>query len=137
MNVRLRVESGGHPVFVRVNRGLIIQALLNLVLNARDAVGEAGEIRLALRTAAENADVTISDSGAGMDAGTVKRMFEPFFTTKMPGAGTGLGLVITQRTIREHGGHIAVDSAPGEGTSITISLPLASTAASTTEAAAG
>lgn len=137
VNVRLRVESGGHPVFVRVNRGLIIQALLNLVLNARDAVGEAGEIRLALRTAAENADVTISDSGAGMDAGTVKRMFEPFFTTKMPGAGTGLGLVITQRTIREHGGHIAVDSAPGEGTSITISLPLASTAASTTEAAAG
>lgn len=137
VNVRLRVEGGGHPVFVRVNRGLIIQALLNLVLNARDAVGDAGEIRLALRTAAENAEVAISDSGPGMDAGTVKRMFEPFFTTKMPGAGTGLGLVITQRTIREHGGHIAVDSAPGEGTSITISLPLASTAASTTEAAAG
>lgn len=125
VNVRLHVEAGEEPVFVRVNRGLMIQALLNLVLNARDAVGTKGDIFMRLSTGGERAELVVRDSGAGMDPVTLRRIFEPFFTTKTAGAGTGLGLAITQRTIREHGGKLSVESTPGQGTAMTMSLPLA------------
>ncbi len=134
VNVRLHLDAGGEAVFARLNRGLMIQALLNLVLNARDAVGQAGDIFVGLCQDAGSARIVVRDSGGGMDQATLKRIFEPFFTTKTAGAGTGLGLAITQRTVREHGGQMSVESKPGAGTSITITLPLA---AMSLEAAAG
>lgn len=128
VNVRLRIVPGPEPVFVRINRGQVIQAVLNLVLNARDAVGEEGEIHVALATRGDSAELSVRDSGSGMDEATLKRMFEPFFTTKTAGAGTGLGLAITQRTVREHGGRVTVESARGAGTTLTVVLPLATMA---------
>ncbi len=131
VNVALHVDAGQAAVFARINRGLLIQALLNLVLNARDAVGQSGDIFMGLAEKEGAAELVVRDSGAGMDQATMNRIFEPFFTTKHAGAGTGLGLAITQRSIREHGGQVRVDSAPGAGTAITISLPLAVFGAST------
>jgi two-component system cell cycle sensor histidine kinase/response regulator CckA len=115
------------------------QILLNLVLNARDALPQGGKIRLSTRTGefpvAESPDegepnsarravsVAVKDDGCGMDAETRARLFEPFFTTKNPGEGTGLGLATVQRIVSESGGTIAVESAPGRGTCIEVFFP--------------
>ncbi len=123
VNVRLRIDAGSEATYARLNRGLIIQALLNLVLNARDATGDEGEIVLAAREHPDGVELAVQDFGAGMDQATQQRIFEPFFTTKGFGVGTGLGLAITQRTVREHGGRLTVESAPGEGTTIGMLLP--------------
>jgi len=128
VNVTLHVDPGETPVLVRGNRGQLVQAFLNLILNARDAVGEAGDIYLRLRASDSLASVEVRDNGTGMDERTQQRIFEPFFTTKTAGAGTGLGLAICQRTIRDHRGNMSVESAPGEGTTFTVTLPLAALA---------
>ncbi|MEO8541048.1 MAG: ATP-binding protein, partial [bacterium] len=128
VNVWLKLEAGDEPLLVRLNQGQMIQAILNLILNARDAIGDAGEILVSLRQRGQFAELAIRDSGRGMDEATRRRIFEPFFTTKTAGAGTGLGLAITQRTIREHAGTVSVDSVEGSGTTITILLPLATVA---------
>ncbi|MGA2422585.1 MAG: ATP-binding protein [Terriglobales bacterium] len=119
------------------------QILLNLVLNARDAMPQGGKIRLSTRAAefpgAEsggkfrgNVDaggsrravaLAVQDHGCGMDAETRARLFEPFFTTKKPGTGTGLGLATVQRIVSEAGGMIEVQSEPGHGTLIEVFLP--------------
>jgi two-component system, cell cycle sensor histidine kinase and response regulator CckA len=115
------------------------QILLNLVLNARDAMPLGGKIRLTTRAAefpaAEApADVAptcarravalaVKDNGCGMDAETRAHLFEPFFTTKNPGEGTGLGLATVRRIVSEAGGRIQVESEPGRGTSIEVFLP--------------
>jgi len=115
------------------------QILLNLVLNARDAMPQGGTIRLSTRAAEfpsagshgkvepvstrRAVSLAVKDSGCGMDADTRKRLFEPFFTTKNPGAGTGLGLATVQRIVSETGGMIVVESEPGRGTSIEVFLP--------------
>jgi two-component system, cell cycle sensor histidine kinase and response regulator CckA len=113
------------------------QALLNLCINASDAMKGRGVLRIEVdevllvgddarsRDAVEGRYVTlrVSDTGCGMDAATRSRMFEPFFTTKPPGRGTGLGLAMVYGTITNHGGTIAVDSELGHGTAITIYLP--------------
>ena len=128
VNVRLVLETGSEPAPVRANHGQLVQAFLNLILNARDAVGERGEITLHLRANDGDAVVEITDNGAGMDAATQQRIFEPFFTTKTAGAGTGLGLAITQRTVRDHRGALMVSSEKGVGTTFTVRLPLAAIA---------
>ncbi len=125
VNVRFLVDLGAKPVIVELNRGQMVQAILNLILNARDAVGESGEIAITLKADGESAHLSVRDSGKGMDEATQRRIFEPFFTTKAVGAGTGLGLAITHRTIREHQGSLSVESSPGKGTTLTVRIPLA------------
>lgn len=105
------------------------QVIMNLCLNARDAMPGGGTLRLraelADATGAERARVriAITDSGTGMDPATRARIFEPFFTTKPEGAGFGLGLSTAREVINMHGGDIEVQSAPGKGTSFFIYLP--------------
>jgi two-component system cell cycle sensor histidine kinase/response regulator CckA len=110
------------------------QILLNLVLNARDAMPQGGEIHVSTRAAEFPSDgepgkarravaLGVKDNGCGMDAETRARLFEPFFTTKNPGEGTGLGLPMVQRIVGEAGGRIEVESELGRGTLIEIFLP--------------
>jgi PAS domain S-box-containing protein len=115
------------------------QIILNLVINARDAMPDGGELTIATsrrRFAAAGHDlpatldpgeyvvVSVSDNGVGMDEGTQARIFEPFFTTKEVGKGTGLGLATVEGIVTQHGGAIRVRSAPGEGTTFDVFLPV-------------
>src|SRR5213592_1044324 len=111
---------------VRVDAGQMEQVLVNLAVNARDAMPEGG--RLTIKT--DNVDaggsqvlLHVSDSGVGMDEEVQAHMFEPFFTTKPRGKGSGLGLATVYGIVRQSGGHIAVDSAPGRGATFRIYLP--------------
>ncbi|MGJ9416930.1 CHASE domain-containing protein [Massilia sp. CMS3.1] len=114
--------------------------LLNLVINARDAMGGAGKVTIALENrtideafAASDSELTpgdyvliaVADSGEGMSPEVMERAFEPFFSTKPEGKGTGLGLSMAHGFVRQSGGHIRIASVPGEGTTISIYLPRA------------
>lgn len=104
----------------------IHQAVLNLLSNALDAVEpDAGVVtlRAGLDPAGDELRISVTDNGAGMNESTKRRLFQPFHSTKGL-KGTGLGLVVTKKIIDEHGGKITLDSAPGEGTTITLALPL-------------
>ena len=99
---------------------------LNLIQNARDAIpGSSGEIRLSTRPVGNMVEVLIADTGDGIAPEHLARIFEPFFTTKVAGEGTGLGLSVCQRIVRQHGGDIRVESARGRGTTFTVRLPVA------------
>ena len=126
------------------------QSILNLAINARDAMPKGGTLQIAARNAPRphgerrpDADVkpgdyvqiTVTDTGIGMDEATRTRMFEPFFTTKAPGKGTGLGLSTVYGFVRQCGGYIGVMSTPGQGTSIELLLPRASAPAGADHAA--
>ncbi len=123
---------------VRVDRGQLEQVVLNLILNARDALPGGGQIWLDLtsgRLAVEEAQqleldpdvayvrLRIRDTGTGIDSETRAHIFEPFFTTKGIGRGTGLGLATVYGVVRQSGGAVGVDSALGEGTTFTVLLP--------------
>lgn len=104
----------------------IKQVMLNIVKNALDAIGElngerSGRIDIVSQKEGAYVEITIRDNGKGMDQTTLGRLFDPFFTTKQQ--GTGLGLSVSYRIIRNHGGTIRVNSRPGEGTEFTIYLP--------------
>ena len=116
------------------------QVLLNLCLNARDAIGEHGTIRLRIVHApawghcascsvrldgASWVGFEVADDGRGMTQDVVDRMFEPFFTTKEIGRGTGMGLAMVHGILHDHGGHIQVSTAPGQGSSFRVLLPVA------------
>lgn len=132
-DLALLTELGPDLGAVRVDPGQVEQVLVNLAVNGRDAMPDGG--RLTIRTA--NVDVVeagelpsgryvlieVADTGTGMDAATVARAFEPFFTTKERGKGTGLGLATVYGIVRQSGGHIAVTSVPGAGTTFRIHLP--------------
>ncbi len=98
---------------------------LNLLLNARDALnGSGGEVRVITRQADEAVEVIIADTGSGISPEKLSRIFEPFYTTKGPGRGTGLGLAVCHRIIKQHGGHIHVESHLKQGTKFTVTLPI-------------
>jgi signal transduction histidine kinase len=132
---RIRVETDLDPALAPVqgNQGKLQQVILNLMLNAKDAMHGASDGCIRIRTfTGENshAVVEVSDSGAGIDPANLHRIFDPFFTTKtnpQPGQhkGTGLGLAVSYGILQEHGGKITVDSAPGEGTTFRLEIPAA------------
>jgi C4-dicarboxylate-specific signal transduction histidine kinase len=103
------------------------QVFINLLTNARDALEktERKEIEISCSVQGDMARVVVRDSGPGIRPGLEQRIFDPFFTTKEVGSGTGLGLSITYGIVQEHGGTISVESAPGEGASFAVELPLA------------
>ena len=119
---------------VHVDRAQIELVLLNLAINARDAMPDGGELVLSAAPAGElppvvapgsYVAVAVADTGTGMDAATRARVFEPFFTTKPPGTGTGLGLPVAFGVVTQTGGTITVDTTPGRGTTFTVYLPAA------------
>lgn len=116
---------------VFAERADLEQALINLALNARDAMPSGGVLTIATSDAAAGmasrpqVEVLVRDTGVGMDDATKNRIFEPFFTTKSPRSGTGLGLPIVAGVVATMGGSIAVESAEGKGTTFRILLPVA------------
>ena len=98
------------------------QVIINLIQNALEAMPQGGELTLATRVKPPHLEVSISDTGQGMPPEVKANIFQPYFTTKEK--GTGLGLAITQNILQEHGGSIAVDSAPGQGTTFTLKILL-------------
>ncbi|MBC2714389.1 MAG: PAS domain S-box protein [Desulfobacteraceae bacterium] len=101
------------------------QVLMNLILNATHAVGKSGTIRLstAYNRTTRDVTITVADTGYGIEKKNLSRIFDPFFTTKPTGEGTGLGLSVSYGIIKNHGGHISVDSRPGKGATFTVVLP--------------
>jgi signal transduction histidine kinase len=93
-------------------------------MNAGQAIGDAGEVRIATRATDECIIVEISDDGCGIEPELQVRIFEPFFTTKPVGTGTGLGLGIARQIVRKHGGSIEVESCPGRGSEFSVRLPV-------------
>lgn len=110
---------------VRADQTALQRVLMNLMMNARDAISQGGEIRIASGPAPDRpamVQLSIADNGAGIPAELLPKVFDIFFTTKP--SGTGLGLWLANRTLREHGGKIEVESAPGKGTKLTLTLPV-------------
>jgi PAS domain S-box-containing protein len=116
------VEITGDDAAARGDAELLGEVFLNLLLNAAQALGGRGTIRVALGQD-EQVQVTVSDDGPGIPSGIRDTIFEPFFTTKR--SGTGLGLAIVRRLVELHGGTVAVGDAGGRGTVMTVTLPVA------------
>ena len=102
----------------------INQVLLNLLVNAAQAIPEKGDITIRTGQAGDDVFLAIADTGTGIPTETLPRLFEPFFTTKPVGEGTGLGLSIAYGIVQKHGGHIEVDSVVGQGSTFTVWLPI-------------
>jgi signal transduction histidine kinase len=109
------------PVLLAADRDMLRQVLLNLIGNAYQAMIEGGTVTVGLTTNGPRLHLSVTDTGTGMDAEVSRRVFEPFYTTKA--RGVGLGLAVTRRIVDAHGGEIAVVSAPGQGTTFTVTLP--------------
>ena len=151
-NIQIQLELTPGVGMARVDHAQLTQALLNLAINARDAMPSGGTLRIETRsvelTAADTFDdgaetipgtyliLQIADTGVGMDRTTLSRVFEPFFTTKPVGEGTGLGLAMVYGMVRQSEGYITVKSRPGKGTTFTIYLPQQGERAETVTAAA-
>ena len=111
---------------IKADRTQISQLVMNIVLNAYDAMREkGGTLLVSTRISGEEVVLRFKDNGCGMDTDTMSRIFDPFYTTKESGKGTGLGLAIVAQIVETHGGKIYVDSEPGEGTEFRIYIPLA------------
>ena len=124
-DVALEVTVASDPLWIRADPAQIEQLLMNLAVNARDAMPHGGALTLEVAREAERAVMRVIDSGVGMDDETLSRAIEPFFTTKEVGRGTGLGLSTVFGVVRQSGGEMQIQSAPGEGTAVQISFPIA------------
>ncbi len=137
-HIRLQLAPGPDLGTVHADRGQIEQVIMNLCVNARDALPGGGMITLETRNVELDAafcerhhwaregryvELLVTDNGAGMDEQTVEQVFEPFFTTKAAGTGTGLGLSTVYGIVKQHEGLIRVESSPGEGTTFGVYLP--------------
>lgn len=111
-------------IWSRVDEVGLQQVVLNLVINARDAMSPGGHLIIRLSRKGESAEVALIDDGVGMTAETQAKMFDPFFTTKADGRGTGLGMSTSRDIVRSFGGDIEVDSHPGVGTCVKLTLPV-------------
>jgi len=120
IRVTKKIPPRGEAV-IRGDRPQLEQAVLNLVLNAVEAMPEGGELRLGVQMREGNVLLSVQDSGRGMPKEIAARLFEPFLTRR-PG-GTGLGMALVRRTVEAHGGSLKVDSQPGKGTRVEIRLP--------------
>ena len=98
--------------------------MLNLLTNAMDATPAGGRIDVTTRTTDGAVELEVRDTGCGIKEAERKRIFDPFFSTKEPGRGTGLGLFISAAIVREHAGHIELDSIEGRGSTFRVVLPL-------------
>ena len=105
------------------NANLLQQVVMNLILNACQAMPTGGEIRIAVRQEAAEAVVRVCDTGCGIPSSHLGKVFDPFFTTQPTGKGTGLGLSICYTIVKQHGGFIDVDSVEGQGSTFTVRLP--------------
>jgi two-component system cell cycle sensor histidine kinase/response regulator CckA len=143
-DVELALATGASRGLAQVDPGQFEQAVVNLAVNARDAMPHGGRLTIETRDVAANGDeaghlpgvppgryvgVSVSDTGHGMDDATRERIFEPFFTTKPPGEGTGLGLAMVYGFVKQSGGHVEVSTELGRGTTFTLYLPRAEAAA--------
>lgn len=139
-NITLRVVPAAQLWPVKADPGQVEQLIMNLAVNARDAMPEGGQLLIETKNAEIGAGdrrlrdgvrpgryvmLIVSDTGVGMDSETQAHMFDPFFTTKEPGKGTGLGLPIVYGVVKQTGGWTHVDSKPGKGTTFEIYLPWA------------
>lgn len=137
--VELWLDLADEDIWVRTAEGQPEQILMNLAINARDAMPDGGVVHVRTRTSIVRpgdrattlgvrvgrwAELTVADEGTGMDADTLARLFEPFFTTKPSGLGTGLGLATVRGIVRALGGHVDAESALGRGTTMRVLLPL-------------
>jgi two-component system, cell cycle sensor histidine kinase and response regulator CckA len=136
-HVQLETALGAPGATIEIDRGGLEQILVNLIVNARDAVGERGRITIATdaheldeldaqRLAVERGSflvVRVTDDGCGIDEATQRRIFEPFFTTKPVGEGTGLGLSTVYAIVQRSGGNVVVSSTPAAGTTVEVWLP--------------
>ena len=143
-NIEFKIINKGKNIYIKVNRVMIDQVLMNLCLNAKDAMtGSAGSGSITITTELVDFDlircsscyqdisgsyvvIEIIDNGCGMDSVTKRRIFEPFFSTKDVGSGTGMGLSMVHGIVHEHGGHVLLETAINKGTDVKILLPEAS-----------
>jgi two-component system, cell cycle sensor histidine kinase and response regulator CckA len=148
-NVRLTLSLSETPLYVRADPGQLQQVIMNLAINARDAMAGSGKLNIETCAISERESrafgllkpcshvaIRVSDTGSGMTPEVQARIFEPFFTTKEIGKGTGLGLSIVYGIIQQSGGEINVSSEVGKGTTFTVYLPRASGEVETTDAPA-
>jgi signal transduction histidine kinase len=122
----IEIETDFDPTLppVHADQDHMSQVLLNLFINAVQAMPEGGRLRVGLAGTDNHATITVADSGHGISPEHLSKIFDPFFTTKEVGKGTGLGLTVVHGIIQEHGGSITAKSEPGQGTTFMISLPL-------------
>jgi CheY-like chemotaxis protein len=133
--VALRVDATAAEATVALDQSQLEQVLVNLAVNARDAMPRGGSLTItshnehdadaAPSEARPRVVLSVSDTGVGLSPAALERIFEPFYTTKEESHGTGLGLSVVYGIVKRSGGEISVDSAPGEGTRFTLSWPLA------------
>jgi signal transduction histidine kinase len=133
----VEVEVEIPPALPRVaaDEARLAQVFLNLFLNAADAMGGAGRIRVAARARDGRVEVEVRDTGPGIPAADLPRVFEPFFSTKPAGEGTGLGLAISQGIVESLGGELTAANAEGGGAALTVALRAAGAAAGSAPAA--
>ncbi|HEX4403825.1 MAG TPA: ATP-binding protein [Polyangia bacterium] len=133
-NVEVRAQAPHALPLVLCSPAQIQQVLLNLAINARDAMPEGGLVTITASADEDAVELRVNDMGTGIDPAIAERIFEPLFSTKEAGKGTGLGLSVVATVVSDHGGTIAVRSTPGEGATFEVRLPRAPVAAAPADA---